>query len=99
MVKEHPDLLVRALRLMDWKIRHSSSWTSIRKAQALGVSVSDVNQTISGSTGWHLCERLYRSRTGEKSLCGQADALPYATGDINGLYVRSANGKWCLSLL
>ncbi|GHD96439.1 multidrug efflux RND transporter permease subunit [Pseudocitrobacter faecalis] len=63
------------------------------KAQALGVSLSDINETISASLGGaYVNDFIDRGRV--KKVYVQADAkyrmLPE---DINSLYVRSANGE------
>ncbi|UGS43265.1 efflux RND transporter permease subunit [Pseudocitrobacter corydidari] len=63
------------------------------KAQALGVSLSDINETISASLGGaYVNDFIDRGRV--KKVYVQADAkyrmLPE---DINNLYVRSANGE------
>ncbi|KNC93971.1 efflux RND transporter permease subunit [Trabulsiella odontotermitis] len=63
------------------------------KAQALGVSISDINQTISSSLGGtYVNDFIDRGRV--KKVYVQADA-PYRMlpTDINNLYVRSANGE------
>ena len=63
------------------------------KAQALGVSLSDINETISASLGgYYVNDFIDRGRV--KKVYVQADAkyrmLPE---DINNLYVRSASGE------
>ncbi len=63
------------------------------KAQALGVSLSDINETISASLGgYYVNDFIDRGRV--KKVYVQADAkyrmLPK---DINNLYVRSASGE------
>ena len=68
MVAQHPDTVVgvRPNGLEDtpqYKLTVDQE-----KAQALGVSISDINTTL-GAAGWLLCERLYRSRSCEESVC------------------------------
>lgn len=92
-VMQHPDVLegVRPNGLEDtvqFKLDVDQE-----KAQALGVSLSDINETISASLGGsYVNDFIDRGRV--KKVYVQADAkyrmLPE---DINNLYVRSANGE------
>ena len=93
MVKEHPEMLerVRPNGLEDtpqFKLDVDQE-----KAQALGVSVSDINQTISTSLGGtYVNDFIDHGRV--KKVYAQADApFRMLPGDINNLYVRSANGE------
>ncbi len=79
---------------MGWKIPLSSNWMSIReKAQALGVSLSDINETISAALGgYYVNDFIDRGRV--KKVYVQADAhFRMLPSDINNMYVRSANGE------
>ncbi|MDK9358225.1 efflux RND transporter permease subunit [Lelliottia sp. V106_10] len=93
MVKEHPEMLerVRPNGLEDtpqFKLDVDQE-----KAQALGVSVSDINQTISTALGGtYVNDFIDHGRV--KKVYAQADApFRMLPGDINNLYVRSANGE------
>ncbi|POZ16853.1 hydrophobe/amphiphile efflux-1 family RND transporter [Lelliottia aquatilis] len=93
MVKEHPELLerVRPNGLEDtpqFKLDVDQE-----KAQALGVSVSDINQTVSTALGGtYVNDFIDHGRV--KKVYAQADAqFRMLPGDINNLYVRSANGE------
>ncbi|EIX8266893.1 efflux RND transporter permease subunit [Salmonella enterica] len=93
MVAKHPDLLVRVRpnRLEDtpqFKLDVDQE-----KAQALGVSLSDINETISAALGgYYVNDFIDRGRV--KKVYVQADAqFRMLPGDINNLYVRSANGE------
>ena len=92
-VAKHPDLLVgvRPNGLEDtpqYKIDIDQE-----KAQALGISLSDVNQTISTALGGtYVNDFIDHGRV--KKVYVQADAkFRMLPGDINNLYVRSANGE------
>ena len=63
------------------------------KAQALGVSLSDINETISASLGGaYVNDFIDRGRV--KKVYVQADAkFRMLPEDINNLYVRSASGE------
>ncbi|ECD9288161.1 efflux RND transporter permease subunit [Salmonella enterica subsp. houtenae] len=93
MVAQHPDLLVRVRpnRLEDtpqFKLDVDQE-----KAQALGVSLSDINETISAALGgYYVNDFIDRGRV--KKVYVQADAqFRMLPEDINNLYVRSANGE------
>ncbi|RXJ09939.1 efflux RND transporter permease subunit [Lelliottia nimipressuralis] len=93
MAKEHPDLLerVRPNGLEDtpqFKLDVDQE-----KAQALGVSLSDINQTISTALGGtYVNDFIDHGRV--KKVYAQADApFRMLPGDINNLYVRSINGE------
>ena len=79
------------------------------KAQALGVSLSDINQTISTALGGtYVNDFIDRGRV--KKVYVQADAkFRMLPEDVDKLYVRSANGEmvpfsafttahWCMAL-
>ena len=79
MVAQHPDVLtgVRPNGLEDtpqFKIDIDQE-----KAQALGVSISDINTTL-GAAGRKLCQRLYRPRPREESVHHVRSEIPYAAG-------------------
>lgn len=63
------------------------------KAQALGVSLSDINQTISTALGGtYVNDFIDRGRV--KKVYVQADAkFRMLPEDVDKLYVRSANGE------
>lgn len=93
MAKEHSDLLerVRPNGLEDtpqFKLDVDQE-----KAQALGVSLSDINQTISTALGGtYVNDFIDHGRV--KKVYAQADApFRMLPGDINNLYVRSTNGE------
>ncbi|MCD4559122.1 efflux RND transporter permease subunit [Lelliottia nimipressuralis] len=93
MAKEHPDLLerVRPNGLEDtpqFKLDVDQE-----KAQALGVSLSDINQTISTALGGtYVNDFIDHGRV--KKVYAQADApFRMLPGDINNLYVLSTNGE------
>ncbi|HFZ8996195.1 TPA: efflux RND transporter permease subunit [Citrobacter freundii] len=93
MVAQHPDLLVR--------VRPNGLEDTVQfkldvdqeKAQALGVSLSDINETISAALGgYYVNDFIDRGRV--KKVYVQADAkFRMLPEDINNLYVRSANGE------
>ncbi|MBJ9885115.1 efflux RND transporter permease subunit [Citrobacter sp. Cy232] len=93
MVAKHPDLLVR---LRPNGLEDTPQFkldVDQEKAQALGVSLSDINETISASLGgYYVNDFIDRGRV--KKVYVQADAkyrmLPT---DISNLYIRSANGE------
>ena len=93
MVREHPDLLVRVRPNGLEDTPQFKLDVDQEKAQALGVSVSDVNQTISTALGGtYVNDFIDHGRV--KKVYVQADArFRMLPGDINGLYVRSANGE------
>ena len=92
-VMQHPDVLegVRPNGLEDtvqFKLDVDQE-----KAQALGVSLSDINETISASLGGaYVNDFIDRGRV--KKVYVQADAkFRMLPEDINNLYVRSASGE------
>jgi len=93
MVKEHPDLLVRVRPNGLEDTPQFKLDVDQEKAQALGVSLSDVNQTISTALGGtYVNDFIDHGRV--KKVYVQADAkFRMLPGDINNLYVRSANGE------
>ena len=93
MVKDHPDLLVRVRPNGLEDTPQFKLDVDQEKAQALGVSLSDINQTISTSLGGtYVNDFIDHGRV--KKVYVQADArFRMLPGDINTLYVRSANGE------
>ena len=93
MVREHPELLVRVRPNGLEDTPQFKLDVDQEKAQALGVSVSDINQTISTALGGtYVNDFIDHGRV--KKVYVQADA-PYRMlpGDVDNLYVRSANGE------
>ncbi|EFE05645.1 efflux RND transporter permease subunit [Citrobacter youngae] len=93
MVAKHPDLLVRVRPNGLEDTPQFKLDVDQEKAQALGVSLSDINETISAALGgYYVNDFIDRGRV--KKVYVQADAkyrmLP---ADINNLYVRSSNGE------
>ncbi|MGI3452235.1 efflux RND transporter permease subunit [Citrobacter arsenatis] len=93
MVAKHPDLLVRVRPNGLEDTPQFKLDVDQEKAQALGVSLSDINETISASLGgYYVNDFIDRGRV--KKVYVQADAkyrmLP---ADINNMYIRSANGE------
>ncbi|WP_218667142.1 efflux RND transporter permease subunit [Citrobacter portucalensis] len=93
MVAKHPDLLVRVRPNGLEDTPQFKLDVDQEKAQALGVSLSDINETISASLGgYYVNDFIDRGRV--KKVYVQGDAkyrmLP---ADINNLYIRSANGE------
>lgn len=93
MVREHPNLLVRVRPNGLEDTPQFKLDVDQEKAQALGISVSDINQTISTALGGtYVNDFIDHGRV--KKVYVQADAqyrmLP---GDVDNLYVRSANGE------
>ncbi|APR31699.1 multidrug efflux RND transporter permease [Citrobacter freundii] len=93
MVAKHPDLLVRVRPNGLEDTPQFKLDVDQEKAQALGVSLSDINETISASLGgYYVNDFIDRGRV--KKVYVQEDAkyrmLP---ADINNLYIRSANGE------
>ncbi|HEE0084045.1 efflux RND transporter permease subunit [Citrobacter youngae] len=93
MVAKHPDLLVRVRPNGLEDTPQFKLDVDQEKAQALGVSLSDINETISASLGgYYVNDFIDRGRV--KKVYVQADAkyrmLPT---DISNLYIRSANGE------
>ncbi|MGV4154721.1 efflux RND transporter permease subunit [Citrobacter freundii] len=93
MVAKHPDLLVRVRPNGLEDTPQFKLDVDQEKAQALGVSLSDINETISASPGgYYVNDFIDRGRV--KKVYVQGDAkyrmLP---ADINNLYIRSSNGE------
>ncbi|ECG7496250.1 efflux RND transporter permease subunit [Salmonella enterica] len=93
MVAKHPDLLVRVRPNGLEDTPQFKLDVDKEKAQALGVSLSDINETISAALGgYYVNDFIDRGRV--KKVYVQADAqFRMLPGDINNLYVRSANGE------
>ncbi|MCL9389815.1 efflux RND transporter permease subunit [Salmonella enterica subsp. enterica serovar Enteritidis] len=93
MVAKHPDLLVRVRPNGLEDTPQFKLDVDQEKAQALGVSLSDINETISTALGgYYVNDFIDRGRV--KKVYVQADAqFRMLPGDINNLYVRSANGE------
>ncbi|EAZ2968511.1 efflux RND transporter permease subunit [Salmonella enterica subsp. enterica serovar Kentucky] len=93
MVAKHPDLLVRVRPNGLEDTPQFKLDVAQEKAQALGVSLSDINETISAALGgYYVNDFIDRGRV--KKVYVQADAqFRMLPGDINNLYVRSANGE------
>ncbi|WP_330984054.1 MULTISPECIES: efflux RND transporter permease subunit [Enterobacterales] len=93
MVKEHPDMFVRVRPNGLEDTPQYKLDVDQEKAQALGVSLSDINQTISASLGGsYVNDFIDRGRV--KKVYVQSDApFRMLPNDINSLYVRSANGE------
>ncbi|EBI1757548.1 efflux RND transporter permease subunit [Salmonella enterica] len=93
MVAKHPDLLVRVRPNGLEDTPQFKLDVNQEKAQALGVSLSDINETISAALGgYYVNDFIDRGRV--KKVYVQADAqFRMLPGDINNLYVRSANGE------
>ncbi|EOG5330345.1 efflux RND transporter permease subunit [Salmonella enterica] len=93
MVAKHPDLLVRVRPNGLEDTPQFKLDVDQEKAQALGVSLSDINKTISAALGgYYVNDFIDRGRV--KKVYVQADAqFRMLPGDINNLYVRSANGE------
>ncbi|EOX8505017.1 efflux RND transporter permease subunit [Salmonella enterica] len=93
MVAKHPDLLVRVRPNGLEDTPQFKLDVDQEKAQALGVSLSDINETISAALGgYYVNDFIDRGRV--KKVYVQADAqFRMLPGDINNLYVRNANGE------
>ena len=93
MVKAHPDMLVRVRPNGLEDTPQFKLDVDQEKAQALGISLSDVNQTISTALGGtYVNDFIDHGRV--KKVYVQADArFRMLPGDISNLYVRSANGE------
>ncbi|HDP0193167.1 TPA: efflux RND transporter permease subunit [Salmonella enterica subsp. enterica serovar Concord] len=93
MVAKHPDLLVRVRPNGLEDTPQFKLDVDQKKAQALGVSLSDINETTSAALGgYYVNDFIDRGRV--KKVYVQADAqFRMLPGDINNLYVRSANGE------
>lgn len=93
MVAQHPDLLVRVRPNGLEDTPQFKLDVDQEKAQALGVSLSDINETISAALGgYYVNDFIDRGRV--KKVYVQADAqFRMLPEDINNLFVRSANGE------
>ncbi|MHB5686925.1 efflux RND transporter permease subunit [Klebsiella pneumoniae] len=93
MVKQHPDQLVRVRPNGLEDTPQFKLDVDQEKAQALGVSLSDINETISAALGgYYVNDFIDRGRV--KKVYVQADAhFRMLPSDINNMYVRSANGE------
>ncbi|EBE4779853.1 efflux RND transporter permease subunit [Salmonella enterica] len=93
MVAKHPDLLVRVRPNGLEDTPQFKLDVDQEKAQALGVSLSDINETISAALGgYYVNDFIDRGRV--KKVYVQADAqFRMLPENINNLYVRSANGE------
>lgn len=93
MVAQHPDLLVRVRPNGLEDTPQFKLDVDQEKAQALGVSLPDINETISAALGgYYVNDFIDRGRV--KKVYVQADAqFRMLPEDINNLYVRSANGE------
>ncbi|CAM7371253.1 efflux RND transporter permease subunit [Citrobacter portucalensis] len=93
MVAKHPDLLVRVRPNGLEDTAQFKLDVDQEKAQALGVSLSDINETISAALGgYYVNDFIDRGRV--KKVYVQADAkFRMLPEDINNLYVRSANSE------
>ncbi len=93
MVAKHPDLLVRVRPNGLEDTPQFKLDVDQEKAQALGVSLSDINETISAALGGYYVNDFIDRGRGKKVYV-QADAqFRMLPEDINNLYVRSANGE------
>ena len=93
MVTKHPDLLVRVRPNGLEDTPQFKLDVDQEKAQALGVSLSDINETISASLGgYYVNDFIDRGRVKKVNVQGDAKyrMLP---ADINNLYIRSSNGE------
>ena len=93
MVAKHPDLLVRVRPNGLEDTPQFKLDVDQEKAQALGISLSDINETISASLGgYYVNDFIDRGRV--KKVYVQADAkFRMLPTDISNLYIRSANGE------
>ncbi len=92
MVKQHPEQLVRVRPNGLEDTPQFKLDVDQEKAQALGVSLSDINETISAALGGYYVNDFIRARV--KKVYVQADAsFRMLPGDINNMYVRSSNGE------
>ncbi|MDR1843241.1 MAG: efflux RND transporter permease subunit [Citrobacter amalonaticus] len=93
MVAKHSDLLVRVRPNGLEDTPQFKLDVDQEKAQALGIALSDINETISASLGGsYINDFIDRGRV--KKVYVQADAkFRMLPEDINNLYVRSANGE------
>lgn len=93
MVKDHSDLLVRVRPNGLEDTPQFKLDIDQEKAQALGVSVSDINQTISTALGGTYVNDFIDHGRVKKVYAQAAAQFRMLPGDINNLYVRSANGE------
>ncbi|MDU9357761.1 efflux RND transporter permease subunit [Klebsiella sp. 141153] len=93
MVRQHPDQLVRVRPNGLEDTPQFKLDVDEEKAQALGVSLSDINETISAALGgYYVNDFIDRGRV--KKVYVQAEAeFRMLPSDINNMYVRSANGE------
>ena len=93
MVQQHPDQLVRVRPNGLEDTAQFKLDVDQEKAQALGISLSDINETISAALGgYYVNDFIDHGRV--KKVYVQADAkFRMLPGDVNNMYVRSANGK------
>ena len=91
--RQHPDKLVRVRPNGLEDTPQFKLDVDIEKAQALGIDLSDINQTISIALGGaYVNDFIDHGRV--KKVYVQADAkFRMLPGDINNLYVRSSNGE------
>ncbi|WP_416822000.1 efflux RND transporter permease subunit [Cronobacter sakazakii] len=92
MVREHPDLLTRVRPNGLEDTPQFKLDVDQEKAQALGVSIPDINQTITTALGGtYVNDFIDRGRV--KKVYVQADApFRMLPSDIDTLYVRGSNG-------
>ena len=93
MVQQHPDQVVRVRPNGLEDTAQFKLDVDQEKAQALGVSLSDVNETISAALGgYYVNDFIDHGRV--KKVYVQADAkFRMLPSDVNNMYVRSANGE------
>ena len=93
MAQQHPDQLVRVRPNGLEDTPQFKLDVDIEKAQALGVSITDINQTLSTALGGsYVNDFIDHGRV--KKVYVQADAkFRMLPSDINKLYVRNAKGE------
>ena len=93
MVQQHPDQLVRVRPNGLEDTAQFKLDVDQEKAQALGVSLSDINETISAALGgYYVNDFIDHGRV--KKVYVQADAkFRMLPSDVNNMYVRSSNGE------
>lgn len=93
MVRQHPDQIVRARPNGLEDTAQFKLDVDQEKAQALGVSLSDVNETISAALGGsYVNDFIDHGRV--KKVYVQADAkFRMLPSNVNNMYVRSTNGE------
>jgi multidrug efflux pump len=93
MAQQHPDVLM-ACDQTDWKIHHNIGVNiDQHKASALGVSLDDINTTL--STAWagsYVNDFMDRGRVKKVYVMSDA-AWRMMPDDLNNWYVRASNGK------